>query len=149
MRTLVDAGDFGTLVLDEPANQGGTGEGPSPLQAVVGALCGCEAVTFRRSATEVGLHYDGIAFEGAFSIDIRGRLGDRSVRTHFQSVRVRAIVSTSSSIDELAALIEETEARCPVFNLLRDASVDVQISWLRESNGDLTLVPRSPTTNKV
>lgn len=114
MRTVVDCGDAGRLTLDEPVPHGGTGDGPTPLQAVLAALCGCEAVTFRRTATELGLTYGALDFEAAFTIDIRGRQGDRSVRPHFQTVRVRAVVSTAESLERLAAVIEETEARCPV-----------------------------------
>jgi len=43
MRTVADFGKFGRVTLDEPVPHGGTGQGPSPLQAVLGALCGCEA----------------------------------------------------------------------------------------------------------
>jgi uncharacterized OsmC-like protein len=98
-RTVVDCGEPGRLTLDEPVRHGGTGEGPSPLQVVLGALCGCEAVTFRRAATEMGLSYDALDFEAAFTIDIRGRQGDRSVRTHFQTVRVRAVVTTGEPME--------------------------------------------------
>ena len=44
LRTVADFGEFGQVTLDEPVAHGGTGQGPSPLQAVLGALCGCEAV---------------------------------------------------------------------------------------------------------
>src|SRR5262245_46783972 len=144
MHTVVDCGEAGRLVFDEPAPHGGTDEGPTPLQAVLGALCGCEAVTFRRTATELGLAYSALDFEAAFTIDIRGRQGDRSVRPHFQTVRVRAVVSTAESIDKLAAVIEETEARCPVLNLLLDAKVDLRIEWLRDEGGACEAVPRLP-----
>jgi uncharacterized OsmC-like protein len=113
MRTVADFGEFGRVTFDEPVPHGGTGQGPSPLQAVVGALCGCEAVTFHRTAAESGLRYQSLDFEAAFTIDIRGRQGDRSVRPHFQTVRVRAVVATTGPMPELAAVIEETEARCP------------------------------------
>jgi hypothetical protein len=79
MRTVAD---FGRVALDEPVPHGGTGQGPSPLQAVLGALCGCEAVTFQRTAAGLGLRYESVDFEAAFTIDIRGRQGDRSVRPH-------------------------------------------------------------------
>jgi uncharacterized OsmC-like protein len=144
MRTVVDCGEAGRLILDEPAPHGGTGEGPTPLQAVLGALFGCEAVTFRRTATELGLAYSALNFEAAFTIDIRGRQGDRSVRPHFQTVRVRAVVSTAEPVGKLAAVIEETEARCPVMNLLLDAKVDMRIEWLREADGTREAVPRQP-----
>jgi uncharacterized OsmC-like protein len=143
MRTVVDCGESGTLTFDEPVPHGGTGQGPSPLQAVLAALCGCEAVTFRRTAIEMGLGYDGLDFEAAFTIDIRGRQGDRSVRPHFQTVRVRSAVTTDEPMQALAAVIEETEARCPVMNLLLDAKVDLRIEWLRDCGGTLEPVPRS------
>jgi uncharacterized OsmC-like protein len=142
MRTVVDFGDFGRVTMDEPVPHGGTGQGPSPLQAVLGALCGCEAVTFHRAAAELGLGYQSLDFEAAFTIDIRGRLGDRSVRPHFQTVRVRAVVATTEPVAALAAVIEETEARCPVMNLLLDAKVDLRIEWVRNSGGTLETVPR-------
>lgn len=133
MSTTIDAGEFGTFVTDEPVPHGGTGEGPSPLQAVLGALCGCEAVTFNRTAADLGFDYDSLDFEAAFTIDIRGRLGDRSVRPHFQTVRVRAVVATEESPEAFAAVVEETEARCPVMNLLVDAGVDLQVEWVRDA----------------
>ena len=135
MRTVVDVGEFGRLVLDEPVAHGGSGAGPSPLQAVLGALCGCAAVTFHRTAVEMGFAYDSLDFEAAFTIDIRGRQGDRSVRPHFQTVRVRAVVATDESEERLVTVVEETEARCPVFNLLHDAKVDVQMAWVRDTGG--------------
>ncbi len=47
MYTEIDTGEYGHLVTDEPFSHGGTGEGPSPLQTVLGALLGCESVTFQ------------------------------------------------------------------------------------------------------
>jgi uncharacterized OsmC-like protein len=131
MRTVVDCGEFGRFVTDEPVPQGGTGEGPSPLQVVLGALCGCEAVTFRRTATEHGFDYAGIEFEGAFTIDIRGRMGVAGVRPHFQTVRLQATVRTDESEDRLRHVVEETERRCPVYNLLSDAGVNLEMVWIR------------------
>lgn len=131
MRTVVDAGEFGTFTTDEPTQHGGGGGGPSPLQAVLGALCGCEAVTFHRTAAELGFVYEGIDFDADFTIDVRGRMGDRSVRPHFQRVRVEARVRTDESTERLAAVVEETEARCPVFNLIRDARVEVDMAWIQ------------------
>jgi uncharacterized OsmC-like protein len=130
-RTVIDVGEYGRLVTDEPVAHGGTGDGPSPLQTVVAALCGCEAVTFSRTAAEVGLAYRGIDFEAEFTIDIRGRLGNRNVRPHFHRVRVRARVETDASEADLRAVVDETERRCPVFNLVTDAGVRLEMQWIR------------------
>jgi len=131
MKTVIDYGEFGIGVTDEPAAHGGESAGPSPLQAVLGALCGCEAVTFRRTSKEMEFEYDRLEFEAAFTIDIRGRMGDRTVRPHFQTVKLLISVVTSHTEEELAAVIEETEARCPVMNLLIDAGVGVDVKWQR------------------
>ncbi len=132
MMTMIDFGEYGHFATDEPIAHGGTGEGPSPLQAVLGALCGCEAVTFRRTATELDFAYERIEFEAAFTIDIRGRMGRRDVRAHFQTIRVQATVTTGESEERLAAVVAETEARCPVFNLVTDAGVETEMVWLKK-----------------
>lgn len=134
MKSVIDCGEFGTFVTDEPVPHGGTGEGPSPLQVVLGALCGCESVTFNRTAQEFGFRYSGIEFEAMFTIDIRGRMGEQGVRPHFQSVRVQANVDTEESEQRLAQVVEETERRCPVFNLLQDAKVNVEMLWVRRDH---------------
>ena len=132
MKTHIDAGEYGGFVTDEPRAHGGSGAGPSPLQTVLGALCGCEGVTFNRTATEFDFSYEGINFDGSYTIDIRGRMGDRRVRPHFQTVRVEARVRTEESEDRLREVVEETEARCPVYNLISDAGVRMEIVWIRE-----------------
>lgn len=131
MMTDIDFGQYGVFVTDEPVAHGGGGEGPSPLQTVLGALCGCESVTFNRTAAEMGFDYDGIEFEAAFTIDIRGRLGQRGVRQHFQTVKLRAVVVTDEPVERLREVVAETEARCPVFNLISDAGVNLEVNWVR------------------
>ena len=132
MYTEIDCGEYGYLVTDEPVAHGGTGEGPSPLQTVLGALTGCESVTFNRTADEYDFDYESITYEAEFTIDIRGRLGNRAVRRHFQTVRLEATVVTSESEERLREIVEETEARCPVYNLINDAGVNLEVRWIRK-----------------
>ena len=98
---------------------------------MIGALCGCEAVTFNRTASEYEFSYEGITFEAEYTIDIRGRLGVEGVRPHFQTIRVEAVVTTTESEERLAEVVEETERRCPVFNLVTDAGVKTEMRWIR------------------
>lgn len=132
MFTEIDFGEYGYFATDEPVGHGGTGEGPSPLQTVLGALCGCESVTFNRTASEMGFTYEKIEFAAEFTIDIRGRLGVSGVRPHFQTIRVEAVVTTPESEERLREVVEETEARCPVFNLVHDAGVRTEMRWIRK-----------------
>jgi uncharacterized OsmC-like protein len=131
MRTVIET-EYGDIVTDEPEAHGGTGTGPSPLQTVLGALCGCESATFRRTADELDFAYDGISFDASYSIDIRGRMGVEGVRPHFQSIKVQATVRTKESPERLAEVVELTESRCPVYNLVNDAGVRVEMLWVRD-----------------
>jgi hypothetical protein len=54
----------------------------------------------------LGFSYDSLDFEAAFTIDIHGRQGHRSVRPHFQTVRVPAIVASDESEERLRAVVE-------------------------------------------
>jgi len=83
-------------------------------------------------AEERGFAYRRIKFDAEFRIDIRGRMGHPGVRPHFQLVRVEAVVETDQSEEALASIVEETERRCPVFNLIRDAGVRLEVRWLRK-----------------
>ena len=67
-KTTADCGEYGTLVFDEPIAQGGTGEGPSPLQGILSALCACESVTFNRTAAEMGFEYKKLSFSAEYKI---------------------------------------------------------------------------------
>lgn len=130
--TQIDFGEYGEFATDEPIAAGGTGEGPTPMMTVLGALCGCEAVTFKRTAADFDFSYEGISFAADYKIDIRGRMGVRGVKQHFKRVRLEATVTTSESEERLAEVVEETENRCPIFNLMRDANVEMEVRWIRK-----------------
>ena len=133
MTTTIEFPGLASLTLDEPVKHGGGGQGPSPLQGVLGSLCGCEAVTFSRTAKEKNFNYNGLEFEAEFTIDIRGRMGVRSVVPHFKTVRVQVYVKTNENEARLLEVVKETEARCPVFNLIKDAGVEIECVWVRST----------------
>lgn len=133
MTTTVEFPELSSLTFDEPVKHGGGGQGPTPLQGVLAGLCGCESVTFNRTATEKNFSYYGLKFEAEYTIDIRGRMGVRSVVPHFKSVRVQVHVKTDEDEDRLQEVVEETEARCPVFNLFKDAGVELECIWIRSA----------------
>ncbi|MDA8354958.1 MAG: OsmC family protein [Actinomycetota bacterium] len=128
-RTVVTTARGHSLATDEPVARGGTDTAPTPLETVVGALCGCSAVTFERAARELSFSYEDIEFEASFTLDVRGLLGEAAVRPHFQTVEVEARVRTPESHERLGTVVEVTERRCPVRNLLVDAGVTLSIEW--------------------
>ncbi len=131
MATKINVEGFPDFTFDEPAQHGGSDLGPTPLTGVLSALCACKAVTFSRTAEEFGFNYSGIEFSASFTIDIRGRSGVRGVVPHFQSVKVEAQVATFHTVQDLERVVEETEVRCPVYNLVKDAGVRIETIWVR------------------
>ena len=104
--------------------------GPSPLHGLLGTLCGCESVTFNRTAKEMEFKYNKLDFSAEFTIDIRGRMGHRGVVPHFKTVRMEVLVDTKETEEKLLEVVKETESRCPVYNLIKDAGVNIQTQWL-------------------
>jgi len=117
------------MVTDEPAARGGTGTALTPLETVIGALCGDTGVTFARAAREVGFGYDGIDFEAAFTVAPGGQDGEPGVRSFFETVRVQARVRATQPEASLADVARIAERCCPVRNLLADAGVAVEMTW--------------------
>jgi uncharacterized OsmC-like protein len=129
VRTTVTNRAGNELVTDEPVSRGGTGSAFSPLETVVGALCGCSSVTFERAAREAGLAYTAIDYDAAYTLDRRGLLGEAPVRPHYQTVQVEISVHTNATAEQLADVVAVTEQRCPVRNLLVDAGVALVMTW--------------------
>ena len=129
-KTVINFGEYGQGILDEPKTHGGTGMGPSPLHGLLGTLCGCESVTFNRTAKEMEFKYNKLDFSAEFTIDIRGRMGHRGVVPHFKTVRMEVLVDTKETEEKLLEVVKETESRCPVYNLIKDAGVNIQTQWL-------------------
>ncbi|MGH9088088.1 MAG: OsmC family protein [Acidimicrobiales bacterium] len=129
VRTVVTTARGLELATDEPVDHGGTGTAPTPLETVIGALCGCSAVTFARAVGELSRPYDGVELDAAFTLDPRGLRGEAAVRPHFQTVEVTARVRIDEAPERLAKVAEVTERRCPVRNLLVDAGVALSVEW--------------------
>ncbi|MGH8994856.1 MAG: OsmC family protein [Acidimicrobiales bacterium] len=133
-RTVVTTQSGLSLVTDEPVTRGGEGTAPTPLETVIGALLGCSSVTFERAAKELTFSYTGIDFDASYTLDLRGLLGEADVRPHFQAVAVEARVHTTEAHERLGEVVELTERRCPVRNLLADAGIELSMRWGSEQS---------------
>lgn len=118
-----------TFYVDEPAGQGGNDKGPNPLQTVLGALIGCENIIANMVAKEIGFEMQGLSFTVKGELDTSGLMGDPNVRTYFQTVDISVEVKTSESEDRIKKLQEITDKRCPVYNTLKTANVEITTNW--------------------
>jgi uncharacterized OsmC-like protein len=131
MRTDVRARQF-NLVIDEPESLGGTDEGANPMEYVLAGLAGCASVMLRMIAKEQDLEYESVSLDIRGTLDLRGLEGVPGVSRHFQTVTGKVEVVTSDA-DKLQKVAEAIEDRCPAYNLLKDAGVDIACDWVAVS----------------
>ncbi|NLN19268.1 MAG: OsmC family protein [Firmicutes bacterium] len=128
MRTDIRVRQF-NLVIDEPESLGGTDTGANPMEYVLAGLAGCASVMLRMIAREQGLEYESASFDIRGTLDLRGLEGVPGVRRHFQTVTGKVEVVTSDG-DKLQKVAEAIEDRCPAYNMLKDAGVDIKLDWI-------------------
>lgn len=113
-KTVVEARDF-EFVIDEPAELGGTNDGPNPVEYLIGAWAGCLNVVAHTVSEERGIDLDGIEIEIEGDLDPRKFLGVADdVRAGYQEIRVRIDASSDADEETLKAFATEVEERCPV-----------------------------------
>lgn len=115
--------------LDEPEKVGGHDLGPNPLQALLGALIGCETITAVAIAKEMNFGLRNLSFSVNGNYDTRGLKGDPNVRTYFEKVELKVTFQSNETTERIKALQTETERRCPIYNLLKAADVNLVSYW--------------------
>ena len=131
-KTVVSVRDTPDLVIDHPTERGGTNEGPTPVETVMGGLVGCDAVITHAVAKIMKFEYGAIDYTCDAQIDTRGAAGVKGVRPYFETVTVTKTIRTNEPEDRIEKLKKNVEQRCPVSNLIRDAGVDLTIEWIVE-----------------
>jgi putative redox protein len=104
-RCRVEAAGF-DLIVDEPADQGGTGAGPMPTEYLLAAMASCYALALTWSAGKRGISLPDLAVKAIGVYD-----GPR-----FSALQLQ--VTTSAPADVVGALIEPALRVCYVSNTI-------------------------------
>jgi uncharacterized OsmC-like protein len=129
-RTKITVRDTPGMVTDEPISRGGTNEGPTPVETVMGGLLGCDSVITGMVAKLLDFEYGDVEYVCDAEIDPRGVHGVKGFRPYFEKVTVQKAIKTNEPVDRIEKLKKNVEQRCPVSNLIRDAGVDLHIEWV-------------------
>ncbi|MGH3294355.1 MAG: OsmC family protein, partial [Trebonia sp.] len=118
------------MITDEVAPFGGFTTAPTPLESVIGALCGSIGISFAKASRDIGLGYSGIDFEASFAPGSRSPAGGQSeVGGPFDAVSLHALVHDVQPSAWLDDVGRTALRRCPVTRLLSDAGVAVEMTW--------------------
>jgi putative redox protein len=118
LRCEVSTGDH-TFVIDERPSIGGTDEGASPIEAVLGVLAACQAITYRVWATTMGIALDHVAVTVDGDIDLNGFFGlNDATRAGFTAVRMNVALRGPETDARYRELADAVDRHCPVFDLI-------------------------------
>lgn len=130
MRTDSIAGKH-KIAIDEPVSFGGQDSAIDPLSTFLASLIGCENVMAHLIAKEMNFDLQGISFEAEGNLDLRGLMGDLTVKPYFEQVIVKAVIETSETQERIAELQNAVDQRCPVFRTIKDAGIPIKNEWVK------------------
>lgn len=128
-RTEVKIRDFDVVATDEPATSGGTNTAPTPFEHLLASLVGCEGAILHGVAKAMSFAYDGVDLKAGGTFDLRGPRGVAGIRPYFEQIELDIVIHTDEPDERVRTLARNTETRCPVMNLFRDAGTVVDVRW--------------------
>jgi len=98
---------------------GGDGLAACSGDMLLEALVACAGVTLNAVATALGIALRDARLEAEGELDFRGTLGvAKDAPVGFQEIRLRIVLDTDASEEELATLLRLTERYCVVYQTL-------------------------------
>jgi putative redox protein len=103
----IEIGDH-VLTVDEPDDQGGRNEGPTPQELLAASLASCVAITIEMYAQRKGWELDAVEVECEYET------ADRGAATQFNLV----LRLPSGCSDEQVERLRAIAAKCPIHRTL-------------------------------
>lgn len=106
---------------DEAAARGGGGSAPSPLRYLLSSLAFCQQGFYAKASAIVDVVIDESDVRVLTYMDMRGEHRVGNVPANPQWMVIEARFSTKSMPENVLAMVDDANARCPVGNLIRKA----------------------------
>jgi uncharacterized OsmC-like protein len=114
---------------------GGNDQYPSPMAYALGALISCSQVTAQLVAKDFDIELRSFEFDLAADLDTAILCdGAMEGNPNFQTVDVNAVIETDAPDDVFKKFYEETERRCPLYQLFQKSGSDIKYNWLKRAN---------------
>ena len=111
------------LIMDEPAELGGTDLGMNPVEALLTALGSCLVIVVSAFAPAHGIKVEDLVVETEGDLDTDGFLkGKEGVRPGYQNVRFTIRFKSDASEEKLREFKKFVESRCPVSDTLMNGT---------------------------
>lgn len=114
------------FVIDQPANMGGNGEGPNPMEVFLSSLPACICAIGRIISNQKRLNVRGIEATVEGDIDKDYLMGKTTEgRAGFTELRLYVDIDADMSYEEKEAFLKEIEDRCPIADNIANISTIV------------------------
>ncbi len=119
-KTVVKARGF-EIIIDEPADLGGTNEGANPVEYILAAFCGCINVMAHVIAKEMNIELRSLQIKMSGNLNPNRLFGaSYDERAGYKGIEVAIEPDCDASKEELAKWLEAIEDRCPVSDNLKN-----------------------------
>ncbi|MGS0972738.1 MAG: OsmC family protein [Candidatus Izemoplasmataceae bacterium] len=102
------------ISIDEPKSLGGENKSMSPVEVLLCALGGCQAIVASAFAEAHDVKFDDFHVEIEGDIDLDGFMGKSLVRPGFQEIRYTMHFKRSEPREKILRFVEFMEKTCPV-----------------------------------
>ncbi len=118
------------VVIDQPANAGGTDSGVTPLELILISLSGCIGTLGRIVAMQQRIELRGMDIQVEAEVDVDGLLGKPiDGRIGYQAIHVKVEVDADMTDAEKETFLHEVDRRCPISeNLLNATPIHVTLT---------------------
>ena len=127
-RTEIPVRDL-NVVIDEPAERGGTNMGPTPTEAAMTALIACTNVIGHKNAKRLGVDLGEITIDANCKFDRRGVLMEEEIDVPFPQVTLTVNCTTPATQEELDLVGVEPAKYCAIAKLVEAAGTDLTVNW--------------------
>lgn len=116
-QSVVNNGRNHSLVLDLPAEKGGSNNGPSALELCLMSMSGCANTIFAMIAQKMRLPFEKL------EVDVFGEQKDNAPT--FTDVKLIISIKTSEEMEKIEKCLQITLNTCPVGILFKQAGVNI------------------------
>ena len=121
-KTIVKARTF-EMIIDEPADLGGTNDGANPVEYILAALAGCLNVMCHLVAREMNFELRGVEIKLSGTLNPAKLFGQETPdRAGYKKIEVEINPDTDADKATLEKWIQTVERRCPVSDNIANAT---------------------------
>ena len=103
------------IILDEPAELGGTDTGMNPVEALLGAMGACMCIVAKSFAGMHKIDLQDLKIELEGDLDPDGFMGaNKEAKIGFSEIRMNIFIKSNSSKEDIDKFVRFVEKTCPV-----------------------------------